>query len=46
MSVTENDLRIQMEGIFAQIDTNQNGKLEYNEVKVFSQRVHEMNNPG
>ena len=40
MSVTEADLRIQMEELFAIIDGNKNGKLEWVEMKTFMKQLH------
>ena len=46
MSVTESDIRTQMEELFTIIDVNHNGKLEPTEVKNFTKRLHEQQNPG
>lgn len=44
--VTEEDLRVNMEQLFVSIDTNGNGRLEFDEVKQFTMKLHEQNKPG
>ena len=46
MSLTEADLRVQMEQLFAVIDTNRNGKLEKSEVRQFTLDLHNQTKPG
>ena len=40
MSVTEAELRVQMEQLFDTIDINRNNKLEHSEVRRFSLDLH------
>ena len=46
MSVTEAELRVQMEQLFDTIDINRNNKLEHSEVRRFSLDLHNQLNAG